>query len=271
MTAYFNENDPFAAQWLRNLIERGLIAKGHVDDRSIEEVTPGDLAGFTQCHFFAGIGGWSLALRLAGWHDARPVWTGSCPCQPFSEAGARGGDADERHLWPTWSRLVRECRPRCILGEQVASFDGLAWLDLVFADLEDAGYAVAAADLCAAGAGAPHIRHRLYWLADADRVLAAEPAWQGHRPRETDRAGATGQPAGHGAHAPARAPRATHHEWSDADWLRCRDERWRPVEPGTCPLADGIPGRVGRLRAYGNAVVPPLAATFVRACLDARS
>ena len=52
--AYYNEIDPFAAQWLRNLISGGHIAPGEVDERSIEDVTPNDLRGFTQCHFFAG-------------------------------------------------------------------------------------------------------------------------------------------------------------------------------------------------------------------------
>ena len=88
MPAYYNENNRFAAQWLRNLIAAGDIAPGDVDERSITEVRPDDLRGYTQCHFFAGIGGWSAALRLAGWPDDRPVWTGSCPCQPFSAAGA---------------------------------------------------------------------------------------------------------------------------------------------------------------------------------------
>lgn len=91
--AYYNEIDRGAAAWLRELIGAGLIADGDVDERSIADVKPGDLRGYTQCHFFAGIGGWSLALRLAGWDDARPVWTGSCPCQPFSCAGRHKGAA----------------------------------------------------------------------------------------------------------------------------------------------------------------------------------
>jgi len=91
VTAYYNEIDPFAAQWLRNLIAAGHIAPGIVDERSIEDVIPEELEVYTQCHFFAGIGGWSYALRLAGWPDDKKVWTGSCPCQAFSNAGKGGG------------------------------------------------------------------------------------------------------------------------------------------------------------------------------------
>ena len=166
---YHNENDKLAAAWLRNLIAAGLIAPGDVDERSIADVKPDDLKAYAQCHFFAGIGGWSYALRLAGWPDDRPVWTGSCPCQPFSAAGKRKGNGDARHLWPEFHRLIGECRPATVFGEQVASKDGRLWLAGVRADLEALGYAVGAADLCAASAGAPHIRQRLFWVADARR------------------------------------------------------------------------------------------------------
>ena len=128
MTAYYNEIDPYAAQWLRNLIDNKLIASGDVDERSIRNVAATDLHGYTQCHFFAGIGVWSYALRLAEWPDDRPVWTGSCPCQPFSAAGKKGGFDDDRHLWPVFHRLIAECRPPVVFGEQVASKDGLGWL-----------------------------------------------------------------------------------------------------------------------------------------------
>jgi DNA (cytosine-5)-methyltransferase 1 len=165
---YYNENDPKAATWLRELIKDGHIANGIVDERSIKDVQPNDLTDFTQCHFFAGIGGWSYALRLAGWPDDRAVWTGSCPCQPFSDAGQKGGTQDKRHLWPDFFRLIREHRPATVFGEQVASKDGLAWLDIVSADLESADYAVGAVDLCAAGVQSPHIRQRLWFVADAN-------------------------------------------------------------------------------------------------------
>ncbi len=174
--AYYNENDPKAAAWLRELITAGHIAPGDVDERSIADVKPTELYGYTQCHFFAGIGGWSLALRLAGWPDSRPVWTGSCPCQPFSVAGKQRGRMDKRHLFPVFCRLVAEARcgegrsrVPIVFGEQVASKDGREWYAGVRASLEGMGYRVGCADLCAAGVGAPHIRQRLYWMANAER------------------------------------------------------------------------------------------------------
>ena len=164
---YYNEFDPKTAAWLRELIADGLIPQGHVDERSITEVKPRDLAGFAQCHFFAGIGGWSEALKLARWPEDRPVWTGSCPCQPFSLAGKQKGIADERHLWPVWFSLIRECRPPTLIGEQVASPLAIRWLDGVCDDLEGQGYACGAAVLPAACVGAPHLRHRVFWVADS--------------------------------------------------------------------------------------------------------
>ena len=301
MSAYYNEFDPYAAQWLRNLIAAGHIAPGDVDERSIEDVTPDDLRGYTQCHFFAGIGVWSLALRRAGISDDTEVWTGSCPCQPFSAAGKGLGTADERHLWPAFHWLIEQRRPRLVFGEQVASKDGLGWLDLVSADLEGSGYAVGALDICAAGFGAPHIRQRLYWVADADdqgsqgRLQRGDGAGEravgassvgggladadklGHPglQREGDSHLGCGQDdqrsfAGPQLSFPTMRPRPTDGFWRDADWLFCRDGKWRPVEPGTFPLAHGAPGRVGRLRAYGNAIVAPQAEAFVRAYCEAR-
>jgi DNA (cytosine-5)-methyltransferase 1 len=314
MAAYYNEFDPYAAQWLRNLIEKGLIAKGEVDERSIVDVRPDELRGFTQCHFFAGIGVWSHALRGAGWADDRPVWTGSCPCQPFSAAGKGDGFADERHLWPHFHWLISQCRPSVVFGEQVASKDGLGWLDLVQADLEGSGYASGAVDTCAAGFGAPHIRQRLYWVAHASEFGQSRQGEMGrsrNTAQETDReihrvidAGrssgladapmfqrepvpdinaASVQPSstrekrmldGSGVGSAGlrgvghSQPSPTNGHWRDADWLFCRDGKWRPVEPGTFPLAHGPAARVGRLRGYGNAIVAPQATAFIEAVME---
>jgi DNA (cytosine-5)-methyltransferase 1 len=251
VAAYYNEFDPFAAAWLRELIADGLIADGDIDERSILDVSADDLAGYDQCHFFAGIGGWSYALRLAGWPDERAVWTGSCPCQPLSSAGQRRGHADERHLWPAFYELIAECRPSTIFGEQVASRLGREWLAGVRADLEDLGYACGAADLCAAGVGAPHIRQRLWWLGDADSGRR-----DGFREPE---------------HGEQQSPRGIQPDGSGAgrlwqgSYIDCTDGKARRIEPSIFPLAHGVPNRMGTLRGAGNAIVPQVAAVFVRA------
>ena len=352
MSALYNEIEPYAAAWLGNLSDAGHIARGGVDVRSIRELRSTDVVGATQFHTFAGLGAWSYALRLAGWPDDRPVWTGSCPCQPFSGAGAGLGFADERHLWPEWFRLIRECRPPVVFGEQVASGAGLAWLDVVRADLEGEGYAVGAADLCAASVGAPHIRQRLFFV--AERMA---DAGKGRRGRGSNVAGHEfdrpdgGRPEGvgisesrrlddgvadtervdvrrehgHGLGSAARGGQGEGDQrqrvrvdpadggavgdvadaddarlegrdrpglvelrgasqplrpvgaggvadaaWSCVEWLACRDGKARPTQPGLFPLAHGAPARVGRLRAYGNAIVPQVAGAFIRAFMEAK-
>lgn len=258
--AYYNEKDGYAAEWLRSLISAGHIAPGEVDDRSIVDVRPDDLRGFTQCHFFAGIGIWSHALRLAGWPDNRPIWTGSCPCQPFSQAGEGNGFTDDRHLWPIWGRLIRECRPGTVIGEQVASPLALDWLDHVHADMEAADYAFAAIDLCAAGIGAPHWRQRLWWVAHADSNRRGEAGQ--HLAASWDDGAFGNHVAGAGRPGPVNG------FWADADWIRCTDGKWRPTQSRIFPLAHGYPCRVGKLRAYGNAICAPLAAEFIKTVIE---
>jgi DNA (cytosine-5)-methyltransferase 1 len=335
VSAFYNENEPYAVEWLKNLERAGHIAPGVVESRGIQELRPKDVQEATQAHFFAGLGAWSYALRLAGWPDSVPVWSGSCPCQPFSTAGRRKGFKDERHLWPAWFELIRKCRPSVVFGEQIASPDGLRWLDLVFDDLERAGYAVGASDLCAASVGAPHIRQRLYFVAvsgeqrregkrihlrprkprqaesevarggktrelgdtssarsrrNSGTVLGAKTKGEPkriiargvtHEPelasnsRIVGDAGSPGSPLGprpeerFGAvryeGATASAPGATSGFWKEAEWWLCQDGKVRPTEPGSFPLVDGATARVGRLRAYGNAIVPEQAALFIRA------
>ena len=369
----YSEWDRFAASWLRELIAAGHLPPGKVDERDIREAKVDDVREYRQCHFFAGIGGWSYALALAGWDATRPVWTGSCPCQPFSCAGKGKGTSDPRHLWPEFRRLIAECRPPTVFGEQVASVDGYEWLAGVRADLEQLGYAVGAADLPSACVGAPHIRQRLFWVAvrlpdaegvggrpharavrggEAEGIPGAERQ-DGGRPGEytgrTGDSGATGglsnassprceragqwaaddggwthplprrgnarpESSGCGATGDLRDADGRRREgcaerdigprtgletpcgpnalrpgpWSDYSLLRFRDGKTRRLEPGLEPLAHGVPARVvpsgdpsieecqatgearmGRLRGYGNAIVPQVAAAFVRAFLDA--
>lgn len=351
---YYNEWDKVAAAWLRELIKAGLIPNGYVDERSITEVTPSDLEGFTQCHFFAGIGGWSYALQLAGISATQPLWTGSPPCQPFSLAGKQLGKDDPRHLAPAFLELVAQCRPAILFGEQVAAAIGKNWLDALLIELEEQGYACGAVVLPAASVGAPHKRDRLFFganlLADTGLHVASgeietannvrqeanrsanQPSGcgipcgsmadtnntrpQGRRgmPERADQqsAGAAGvagsmaqsdseqqrpnaESRKRNEHAAGERDKDTttssgfcgdnptdsyHSFWSDADWLGCRDGKFRPVRSGSFPLVNAIPRGVGysgdiilpsaearvmRLRGYGNAIVPGVAAEFIKA------
>ena len=236
--------------------------------------------------------------------------------------------------------------PDIVLGEQVASKDGLAWFDLVAADMESAGYACAPSDTCAAGFGAPHIRSRLYFgaVGQADSAGAGFQVGAGQtgerpgtvqRPERLCDAGGlvnserTGL-EGHGGHVtdgdepgrdgaqPGRSvakaaclgrvadtdldrrptrglsvrsgrqnetssqqsgfgqighnserPGPVNGFWRDADWLGCRDGKWRPIKSGLKPLAHGIAGRVGMLRGYGNALVLPQAQAFIESFTEA--
>lgn len=241
MSAYYNEIDPYAAQWLRNLIANNLIAPGDVDERSIVDVQADDVRGYTQCHFFAGIGGWPYALRLAGWPDDRPVWTGSCPCQPFSIAGKHAGTSDDRHLWPAFFGLISARRPDVIMGEQVATAVGKGWLDEVHQDMDGLGYRFGAAILPAESIGAPHARERIYFVSDA----SGTDATRGH----ADRRGITveSEVGGAGSYA-----------------------EWQGGSGRHFGLANGLPSRVAKACAggFGNAIVPQLAAEVIGAYME---
>lgn len=319
---YYNENDPKAAAWLRELIRAGEIPDGFVDERSIAEVESYELTKYSQCHFFAGIGGWPLALRIVGWPETKPVWTGSCPCQPFSIAGRGMGVADERHLWPYFRNHIGKCRPATVFGEQVTGTAGRAWLAGIQTDLEKGGFAFCAGDLCAAGVAAPHKRQRHYWMAHTKRIgwtagCASLPGCKSGATQPDNRGDFSGMdntdfgrcwkpentictrrdepfgasesdrmvfPYGSGRNAGKPASERTRHGnstesasgygfWNKFDIAWCRNPKKageivpRRIESDTFPMAYGIPNRVGLLRGYGNAIVPELAAAFIKASI----
>ena len=248
MRIYYNDFEPSAVAWLRELIQFGLLPEGDVDSRSIKDVKADELKGYDQCHFFAGIGGWPLALQIAGVASAKSVWTGSCPCQPFSQAGKRKGTDDERHLWPEFARLINECRPTTVFGEQVQEAVKLGWLDDVSSDLEKSGYAFGSVVLGAHSVGAPHIRQRLFWVAHAagegrcGRIKVEARGCEEFRRSSADFClGSYGEHRGGGS------------------TLAVAD---------VCSPSYGIPGRVAQLRGLGNAIVPQVAAEFIRAAWD---
>lgn len=331
MTVYYNEFDPNAADWLENLILSGDLPDGVVDRRSIVDVEASDLRGFNACHFFAGIGGWPLALRMAGFPDDFRVWTGSPPCQPFSNAGKQAGRSDPRHLAPTWCRLVKECSPAVIFGEQVKNAIQKHWLDDLYDQLEMAGYAVGSAVLPGGVIGAPHQRDRIFFgahrldvpdsdvedwgsfvgelgqtdggaienwpevtkpwepwratdnvlrsLADANGIrlegIGADCHPRGREGQDVGPDGVRGRTGIQGHDVPHYMP------WAVTDWVCGGDGKWRAIEPGLMPMVDGFSGVVGqgkseilrlarrnkdlRLKGYGNAIIPALAAEYIRA------
>jgi len=366
--AFYNEIEPYLCTWLNHQIAAGLIAPGRVDGRDIRDLDANDLAGHRQVHLFAGVGGWAYAARLAGWPDDVELWSASCPCQPFSVAGKRGGTNDPRHLWPDVFRLVRQRRPAALVGEQVAAATGQGWLDGVFADLASLGYTCEAAVVPACAVNAPHRRDRLWFVAYTDDarlqrlvgdVAGAEEGWRvadgsaaasgvrdgagavgdadgvggqvdphaggrapGSRARplagsggagagvvaDADESGAAegwlqrcgefggagGDPADRAGavsdpderlrerrpdltqrHAQARTAAARDRvgpergAWDDVEWIVGHDGKARRVpRTGIRLLADGIPARIPRLRAAGNAIVPVLGAEVIRALME---
>lgn len=169
---YYNDIEPFACAALRRNIARGRLGAGRVDDRSIVEVQPADLDGFTVCHFFAGIGGFELARLMAGWPDDRELWTGGFPCQDISCAGKGEGITGERSgLWFQFLRLIRSCRPARLLIENVPALRTRG-ADEVLDGLEREGYSARPIVVGAWAVGAPHRRNRVWIvceLSDAHR------------------------------------------------------------------------------------------------------
>ena len=232
---------------------------------------------------FSGIGGFSLGLEWAGmstvamcekdpycrkilakhWPDLTihddirnldgkryaesiDLVCGGFPCQPFSVAGKRKGTNDDRHLWPEMLRVIKESRPRWVIGENVFGFVNMA-LDDVQADLEREHYEVRKFVLPAVAVDAKHRRDRI--------ILVAYPNNTGVQ--GSSQQGSDGEVGAQ--------PNDQHTERLGRGGVRVsnprREAEWKP-EPDVGRVAHGIPNRVDRIKGLGNAVVPQLIQTI---------
>lgn len=255
---YYNEFNPRMARVLRRLIGKGLIPNGIVDERSIVDIEPEELIGYKQVHMFAGIAGWVYALQLANWPQDIPVWTGSCPCQPFSILNVnRKGTNDEKDLWPVMFKLIRECKPEYVFGEQVKDAIQWGWLDRIYSNMEEINYKTGAVVLSASGVGAPQNRLRLFWLAYSGNRGQYETKPERYTKLDTKELGIN-----------ARKTSGYFNHWADYDEIRCTDTRIRRIKPGIRLLVDGFPGNVDIMHGLGNAIVPQVAASFINAFME---
>jgi len=217
-------------------------------------------------------------VRDCGKHNLKPVdlIAGGFPCQPYSVAGERKGKADDRNLWPEFLRIIEELRPSWVLAENVPGIVSL-YLDTMLSDLESEGYTCWTFDIPACAFDAPHIRKRIFVVAYAKgkRATAKEQPGSGHGTVEGGQdvphplrqglqgrriQGATGdddETVADGNGEQAVGP--------PVSWEKCNP--WA-IEPDVGRVAHGISGRVHRLRALGNAVVPQVAEWLGRVIVE---
>jgi DNA (cytosine-5)-methyltransferase 1 len=220
------------------------------------------------------------------------ILTGGFPCQPYSLAGKRKGKEDERHLWPEMLRVIRECAPRYVVGENVrglVGWNGGLVFEEVCADLEACGYAVQSFLLPAAGvASCPHRRDRVWFVAYSDESDAGK-----NRGRMSGKAEEVwGQEEGiilgsscSNANAPdTQVPRREGQRFEgqgqvqpDGRGGKNMEAAWEnfPAVPPVCGGNDGLPKELDgitfskwrreSIKAYGNAIVPQVALQIFKA------
>jgi DNA (cytosine-5)-methyltransferase 1 len=196
------------------------------------------------------------------------VICGGFPCQPFSQAGKQLAEKDVRHLWPEYFRLVKECRPSWVIGENVIGLINLG-LDAVLDDLEGIGYATRTFDIPACAVGAPHYRRRVWIIANATSGGRAS-GFNGDT-KSTDVVSYSEDLAysdcpllqgGGGNNEEGRK------ESSRYARLACGEpESTWEIEPRMGRVANGVPSRVDRIKALGNAVVPQIPEIIGRAIM----
>lgn len=206
----------------------------------------------------------------SAWRGAVDVISGGFPCQPYSSAGKRLGKNDERHLWPEMLRVIRQVGPRWVVGENVFGLvnwsGGLVFEEVQF-DLEAAGYEVQAFILPAASTGAPHQRQRVWFIAHANNVIGErQQPEQLQNTEEKQPFVAEGFAGGIASDANIRRLEKRlcksiqrSKKVNDAN-KRNIFLQWQnfPTQPPVCGRNDGIPRRMDRIAALGNAVVPQL-------------
>ena len=244
--AYYSEWDPFCCEVLRARIADGRLPKGQVDERDVRKVQPKEIpAG--QVHLFAGIGGFAYAARLAGLPDDFDIWTAGFPCVDISNAGKRAGiSAPRSGLWREVVRCLRVVRPKRLLVENVAALLGRG-MGTVLGDMASCGYDAEWDCLPASTFGARHLRCRIFISAHAGILSDTDPFG-----RIYTSCGQTTLSIFGGIFTPAAWPGL--------------------AQPELLGDLDGIPGGLDFVQranaAYGNSIVPQVAAEIMRAMTD---
>ena len=194
------------------------------------------------------------------------IVTAGFPCQPFSVAGKRAGQQDDRYLWPETLRFIQEDRPRWFIGENVPGIINLA-LDDVLASLESAGYTAETFIIPACAVNAPHRRNRIWIVANAKSAKCefSRNTWErraglANGDCHVERVISDAESEQAGGLFERRFPANIS---ASRDWTR-QTEAWA-TQPGICGVADGVSHRVDRLRGLGNAIVPHVAAVLMAA------
>jgi len=200
------------------------------------------------------------------------IITGGYPCQPFSIAGRKKGEEDKRHLWPEMFRLIHECRPTWVIGENVSGHIKLG-LDTVLEDLESEGYTARAFSISASSVGANHKRERVWIVANSrQRSRGIKSTWntesigrgsseQTERSTNTNKVGGSSE----GAETVSDSNSERLQGLGSKQQLRKNEterptswDSWWQLEPNVGRVANGIPKRVDRLKGLGNSLVPAI-------------
>ena len=208
------------------------------------------------------------------------VITGGFPCQPFSVAGKQKGTSDDRHLWPEMFRIIKEFTPRWIIGENVKGLtniqDGVVF-ETVCSDLEGEGYEVRAFNIPAAGVGAPHRRERIWIVASLEDSRRSLRSWSKFgekdeneiRKRYADQHQRPGSTSESNVADASAGRRASQEGEIQTRGNGTEHKGWWSTEPNVGRVANGVSGRVYRLRALGNSIVPQIATEIGYAIIKA--